>query len=165
MLTCLIGAMGHREAFIGTRAAFLNAQRDAYAAAVIGNHIPDCIADIQRRYFKRYPINLDHDVEPTPESLATVDDTAADIESLSPDEDSMTPEAYSAAVKVFEARQQLIKYRKSVSDGKSFPCLDYLSHFDSSSKSNAEWRICMACTTKVARHPARQRQTTTPWTS
>lgn len=105
----------HREAFGGSRAAFLDAQRDAYAAAVISNDIADCVASIQRRYFKRYPIDLGHDIEPSAEFLAAVDDDAADPEPLYPDEDGMTPEGYDAALKAFEARQELIKFRKGVS--------------------------------------------------
>lgn len=160
MLT--VEAMGHREAFIGTRAAFLDTQREVYAAAVIGNHIADCVADIQRRYFKRYPIDLDHDVEPSAESLIAVDDNAAEPEPISPDADAMTLEEYDTAVKAFEARQKLIKYRKEVSVV-VLSCLDLFSRFQLSSKLNVEWRICTASAKARARRPARRHPVTTPW--
>ncbi|KAF8163969.1 hypothetical protein BJ912DRAFT_838852, partial [Pholiota molesta] len=67
-------------AFSGTRKAFLAAQSALYADAVTANHTADTVADIQRRYFKRYPISLSHTVEPSAESLAQVDDNAPDEE-------------------------------------------------------------------------------------
>jgi len=39
-------------AFQGTRLTFLVDQQPAYAATVAGNYVSDCVADIQRRYFK-----------------------------------------------------------------------------------------------------------------
>ncbi|KJA13088.1 hypothetical protein HYPSUDRAFT_120316, partial [Hypholoma sublateritium FD-334 SS-4] len=67
-------------AFSGQRRAFLDGQQAVYAAAVAESHINDTVADIQRRYFKRFPITLSHTEEPTAEFLATVDDDAPDPE-------------------------------------------------------------------------------------
>ncbi|KAF9472823.1 hypothetical protein BDN70DRAFT_780715, partial [Pholiota conissans] len=65
-------------AFQGSRREFLTAQKELYANAVTDNHVADAVADIQRRYFKRYPITLPHTEEPSTESLANVDDNSAD---------------------------------------------------------------------------------------
>lgn len=69
--------------FSGRRKAFLDAQKETYAAAVAAGHINDTVADIQRRYFKRFPVTLLHSEEPSEEYLAAVDDDAPDPE-LSP---------------------------------------------------------------------------------
>ncbi|KJA12838.1 hypothetical protein HYPSUDRAFT_119402, partial [Hypholoma sublateritium FD-334 SS-4] len=66
--------------FKGLRLKFLNDQQALYASAVDGKHINDAVADIQRRYFKRFPVTLPHSDEPTEEFLASVDDNAPDPE-------------------------------------------------------------------------------------
>ncbi|KJA12733.1 hypothetical protein HYPSUDRAFT_113737, partial [Hypholoma sublateritium FD-334 SS-4] len=66
--------------FRGRRKEFLDSQQDLYAAAVKEKHINDTVADIQRRYFKRFPITLSHTEEPTEEFLAAVDDDGPDAD-------------------------------------------------------------------------------------
>lgn len=70
--------MPNPGSFLGTRHAFILDQQTRYAQAVRENWAADCVADVTRRYFKRYPIRLDHSTEPTPEWLAQVDDNAVE---------------------------------------------------------------------------------------
>lgn len=106
-------------AFQGTRRAFLVEQKPAYAAAVDGAYAADCLADIQRRYFKRFPVDLDHNVEPSPEDLAAVDNNQPDAELQIPDPGVMPGAEYAAAKEAFDARKKLIAFRKEVRDDAS----------------------------------------------
>lgn len=107
-------------AFSGRRKTFLDAQQELYAAAVAANHINDTVADIQRRYFKRFPITLAHTEEPTEEHLAAVDDNAADPELAPPRDEGMEPDAYSRAKRVYEFQCAELKMRKAVRARQSF---------------------------------------------
>lgn len=64
--------------FLGTRHTFLLDQQSRYSQSVRENWAADCVADVTRRYFKRYPIDLDHHTEPSDEWLAQVDDDAVE---------------------------------------------------------------------------------------
>src|ERR1700692_4389419 len=66
--------------FLGTRHTFLLDQQSRYSQSVRENWAGDCVADVTRRYFKRYPIDLDHHTEPSDEWLAQVDDDAVDAD-------------------------------------------------------------------------------------
>lgn len=101
--------------FIGLRKEYLDSQKDVYAAAVKGKHVADTVADIQRRYFKRFPITLSHSVEPSKESLDAVDDDAPDPELKPPELDGLEPAAQARAVRVHELRIAELKMRKDVS--------------------------------------------------
>ena len=46
-------------------------EKEAYSQAVDEGYIAECTAKIQRRFFKRFPIDLPDEVEPTPEELAS----------------------------------------------------------------------------------------------
>ncbi|PPQ76861.1 hypothetical protein CVT26_001499 [Gymnopilus dilepis] len=99
-------------AFKGSRKEFLLAQKPAYAEAVTGGFVADALADIQRRYFKRYPVDLSHETEPTEEHLAAVDDDEADPEPQHPNQEAMSENEYEVAIKAWEERTELIRYRK-----------------------------------------------------
>ncbi|KAF8190124.1 hypothetical protein BJ912DRAFT_850288 [Pholiota molesta] len=99
-------------AFQGTRKDFLTAQMDLYAAAVTGNHVADTVADIQRRYFKRYPTSLEHNVEPSEEWLAQVDDNAPDDDLLPPDEALLDKETFDIAEAAYNEQLKALKFRK-----------------------------------------------------
>ncbi|PPR02781.1 hypothetical protein CVT26_009392 [Gymnopilus dilepis] len=99
-------------AFRGTRKDFLISQKPAYAEAVTGGFVADTLADIQRRYFKRYPVDLLHDEEPTDEHLAAVDDNEADPEPEHPNQEAMGADEYELAVKAWEERTAAIRFRK-----------------------------------------------------
>lgn len=89
-------------------------QKPSYAEAVLGGYAADAVAEIQRKYFKRYPVDLAHTEEPTAEHLAAVDDNAADPEPEKPDKEKMTAERYEAAMKALEERVKTIHFRKAV---------------------------------------------------
>lgn len=104
-------------AFRGSRREFLVGEKANYAAAVNGGFQKDAVALIQRRYLKRYPISLAHDVEPSQEHLDAVDDDAPDPEPEQPDAEKLSSEEYDAAMKVIKERGELLSFRKGVSFG------------------------------------------------
>ncbi|PPR04544.1 hypothetical protein CVT26_002511 [Gymnopilus dilepis] len=99
-------------AFQGKRKEFLLAEKVAYAAAVEGDYAADAIANIQRRYFKRFPVELPPDQEPTQEFLDAVNDDEADQEPDLPQEDELTPEEYAKAMRALEQRAEMIAFRR-----------------------------------------------------
>ncbi|KAF9053244.1 hypothetical protein BJ165DRAFT_1523956 [Panaeolus papilionaceus] len=103
--------MVHPGSFHGIRKAFLYEQRGDYESGVQGGYAADAAAIIVRKYFKRFPASLSHDVDPTPEFLASVDDNEADDEYPEPDQETMSPDEYITAVQEHEVRRKLIVYR------------------------------------------------------
>jgi len=71
------------------------------------------LAIIQRRYFKRFPVDLD-DVEPSAESLKAVNDDDPDPERVAPDRDTLNDEEYAATLEEVEQRRRVFSYRKAV---------------------------------------------------
>ncbi|KAF9471141.1 hypothetical protein BDN70DRAFT_820400, partial [Pholiota conissans] len=98
--------------FKGSRKTFLLAQADLYAEAVVNNNVADTVSDIQRRYFKRYPITLPHDEEPDEAWLAQVDDTAPDADLEPPILDGLNAEDMVAARDAYDGQLKLIQLRK-----------------------------------------------------
>ena len=125
--------------FQGSRKEFLLGERTSYGAAVAGGYAADALALIQRRYFKRYPVELPHTLEPSPEVLAAVDDDAPDDEIPVPDQDQMSEEEYRAAVDRLAERQKLVSCRRAVSRALFTSKASVLSA--NISKSNGGWRI------------------------
>ncbi|PPQ80261.1 hypothetical protein CVT24_006601 [Panaeolus cyanescens] len=105
--------MPSRNAFSGSRAQFMLDAKAKYAADVEGGFVKDAVARIQRRYLKRYPIDLPHEQEPSPEHLAAVDDDAPDNEADPPNAELLEDDEYQAQLAVFEERARLIIYRKA----------------------------------------------------
>ena len=89
--------MSPRAAFSGLRMKFMEEQLEGYATAIIESRENDFVLDVQRRYFKRFPLSLPHDVEPSKESLDTLDDNAPDPEIKEPNQKDMSGEEYKAA--------------------------------------------------------------------
>ena len=89
-------------------------KKSEYKAAVQGGFAADALANIQRQYLKRYPIDLPHDQEPAPEVLAAVDDDLQDPDVEAPDPSTMGEQEYAAALEVLETRRNLLTFRKSV---------------------------------------------------
>ncbi|KAJ3492554.1 hypothetical protein NLJ89_g11211 [Agrocybe chaxingu] len=100
--------------FRGLRKEFLQGEKKAYADAVAGGYAKDAIAIIQRRFFKRFPIDLPVDQEPAPEALVAVDDDEAEPDQVQPNKDELGPEEYAKAVERVKERQKLIVYRKGI---------------------------------------------------
>lgn len=101
-------------AFSGSRKVFLTDEKGRYAEGMDGGFLQDALAVTYRRYFKRYPIDLLHEEEPTAEFLSAVDDQAADPEVLPPDE-SLSLEELAVEIAERAVRGKLIAARKLVS--------------------------------------------------
>jgi len=91
---------------LGEKAAYSEGIKDGFAA--------DALAIIQRRYFKRFPVDLPHDDEPSAEFLEAVDDDEPDAERVEPDKDTLNDEEYAAALEEVEKRRIVFSYRKAV---------------------------------------------------
>lgn len=102
--------------FTGSCSVFLKEQLERYAHAVKDGNINDVVADIQCRYFKRYPITLAHDKEPSQEWLDQVNDNAPDLEIEPPNVDGMSPEDASTALREHADLMKKLKDRKDVSN-------------------------------------------------
>lgn len=103
-------------AFQGSRKEFLLSQKPAYKAGVLGGYAADALSQIQRKYFKRYPIDLPHQEEPSAEWLAAVDDDAPDPEQEAPDASTNDDEGLAAAVEKMVERTLLLSFRQAVSN-------------------------------------------------
>ena len=93
----------------------MRAQSSLYATAVVANTKDECVANIQHRYFKRYPVELEYNVEPTRQFLESVNDDEADPEVVAPDPDLLSPEDFKKATEVFRVCQEQLVFRKKVS--------------------------------------------------
>ena len=110
-------------AFQGSRKDFLLSQKPAYKAGVLGGYAADALSQIQRKYFKRYPIDLPHQEEPSAEWLAAVDDDAPDAEQEEPHASANDDEELAAAVERMAERTLLLGFRQAVSNMTYQRCL------------------------------------------
>ena len=101
--------------FRGTRFAFLVSEKASYKAGVDGGYAADALAKIQSRYFRRYPVELSLDEEPSAEFLKAVDDERPDVDQQVPDPEKLTVDEYKAEVERLRQRADLITVRKAVS--------------------------------------------------
>lgn len=67
-------------AFCGSRLVFLQEHRILYAQALANSTHKQFVTNFTRRYFKRYPITLDHKEEPSAEHINSVNDDVVDEE-------------------------------------------------------------------------------------
>ena len=102
--------------FGASRKAFLMSEKPNYSAGVVGGYAADALAIIQRKYLKRFPIDLVHDEEPSEEWLAGVDDEAPFPEQVAPDIEVLSEGEYADALERLEERKKLLAFRKAVSD-------------------------------------------------
>lgn len=112
--------------FHGLRKDFLAGEKVTYSNAVAGNYEKDTIADIQRRFFKRFPVGLPLNEEPSAEHLASVNDADADPDVEGPDETDLTSEECAIARSKLEERAKLIIFRKGVRASKLLDYVVYL---------------------------------------
>ncbi|KAK7022849.1 SERTA domain-containing protein 3 [Paramarasmius palmivorus] len=99
-------------AFKGSRLKFLMDNLPGYAKALKEGWAADFLADLVRRYFKRYPPGLDHSEEPSREHLEQVNDDEPDPEVLPPvRKDGQSVEEFQAALVEFEKLQKVIDRR------------------------------------------------------
>ncbi|PBK62686.1 hypothetical protein ARMSODRAFT_860064, partial [Armillaria solidipes] len=66
--------------FKGTRLEFVQGEHANYAKAVLEGRATEELADIICQFFKRFPISLPDNEEPSVEDLANVNDKAPDTE-------------------------------------------------------------------------------------
>lgn len=95
--------------FKAVRLAFLLAERENYAKAVADGNVVEVLADIIRRYFKRFPMCLGDDYEPLEEELVKVDDQSPDEETSKPDEDKLSAEEFKVQMLAYEKEQGKLK--------------------------------------------------------
>jgi len=89
-------------------------EKPAYREGVVGGYAADALANIQRRYFRRFPIDLPHDQEPTVEWLAGVNDNAPDKEMQITGTDKLSSIELAEAIEELKAKRRLVEYRKAV---------------------------------------------------
>ena len=135
--------------FAGSRLKFLEGEFPAYTKAVINNREDDFILDLWRRYFKRYPVDLADNVEPTEETLASVNDDEPDEELEPPNKETTMEEEYAEQLLKFNKTKEDFEKKKQVSPNSSYfplskshdwPLLFYLI------ESAFSFIICMAFT-------------------
>ncbi|PBK81488.1 hypothetical protein ARMGADRAFT_1144191 [Armillaria gallica] len=102
-------------AFCGSCREFLIQQIEGYIKAVEEGHAAEYIADMVQHYLKRFPITLTHNVKPSPEHLAHVNDNVPDPEILMPDEDSLTFVEYKKQMNKYQEDCKTLKYRAEFS--------------------------------------------------
>lgn len=102
--------------YTGSRLAFLDGKNEEYTNAVKMKVVDDVVSNIQRQYFKRFPITLPLNEEPSEEWLAQVDDNAPDPEILPPNEnDYATSDEYVQAMLKYDELGRELTLRKDVS--------------------------------------------------
>jgi hypothetical protein len=115
-LTCLnLTQMPNPGGFAGSRLRFLEGELPVYMKAVINNREDNFILDLWRRYFKRYPVDLADNIEPTEEMLASVNDNEPDEELEPPNQETMTEEEYDNQLLKFNQTKEAIEKKKEVS--------------------------------------------------
>ncbi|KDR64898.1 hypothetical protein GALMADRAFT_1350442, partial [Galerina marginata CBS 339.88] len=90
---------------------FLEKQRPNYAVALKNGSKDDFLKDVVRRFFKRFPVELAMDVEPTEDQLNAVDDAKPDQEIPIPNAKEMSPEEFQVALKTYEEHKEIITRR------------------------------------------------------
>lgn len=100
--------------FPGARGKFIKAQTKLYADAVKDNHIADTVADIQRRYFKRFPVTMADNEEPSEEWLSKVNDDTPDEEVLCPNTSTLDQGAAEKAMSEYADLISRTKFKKDV---------------------------------------------------
>ena len=71
--------MPRPEKFEGLRKVFLEGERERYKQAVANGTRDDYLMDVFRRFFKRFPVGLPDDKEPSSEELAKVNDATVEV--------------------------------------------------------------------------------------
>lgn len=128
-------AKNAKLAFPGHRGEFLAGEMVDYANAVEAGTLPDIVASIQRRFFKRFPPTLADNEEPSAEWLAQVNDNTAEPEIVVPNEDSMTPDEFTAAMTEHKELINRIEKKKEVTDTHLFQSLKFTHQSSTSANS------------------------------
>jgi len=100
--------------FQSTRKEFLTGELPAYGKAIADGYTVDAIAMICQQYFKRYPVDIPLNQEPTPEHLAGVDDEAIEPDKPPVDHTLLSLEEFLVEGLRQEEPSALIIYRQAV---------------------------------------------------
>ncbi|SJL12093.1 uncharacterized protein ARMOST_15514 [Armillaria ostoyae] len=101
--------------FQGSQQEFMADQIEGYIKAVGEGRTTEFIADVIHQYLKRYPLRLEHNVEPSAEHLARIDDYVPDLEIVMPNKDKLSFEEYKKAQMQMVEDCRLLKFRSEVS--------------------------------------------------
>lgn len=102
--------------FHGKRKEFLTTKRPEFNASVNNDRVPDVLMQIYQAYFRRFPMTMSEDDEPTDEALAAVDDNAAEPEDNTVALDELSGEAYDIALEKMKDERNALDAKKGVSD-------------------------------------------------
>lgn len=80
--------------FKGTCLEFVQGEHANYVKAVLEGHATEELMNIICHFFKRFPISLPDNEEPSVEDLGNINNEAPDIETHRPDEDKLSPEEF-----------------------------------------------------------------------
>lgn len=109
-------AMPNPGKFHGKQKQFLTDKRPLFDASVENDHVPDVLMQIYRAYFRRFPVDMPEDVEPTDEAIAMVDDSAAEPEIDTSALEELSGEAYEVALEKMKEGRVVLDAKKGVSD-------------------------------------------------
>jgi len=121
--------------FRASRKEFLKGELPAYGRAVEGGYTVDGIAMICCWYFKRYPVDMSLDEEPTAEHLAGVDDDAIEPDDPPMDTQLSLEEFIEERLRC-EEHSALIIYRQAVRSSYAVFDSNWIAYTSFSSKSN-----------------------------
>jgi hypothetical protein len=113
--------------FAGSRLKFLEDEFPAYTKAVTSNREGDFVLDLLRRFFKRYPMELADNIEPTEEMLASVNDEEPDEEPEPPNEETMAEEEYAEMLQKFNERRDEIEKKRQVGSRSTLVSTSHIS--------------------------------------
>ncbi len=102
-------------AFRGKRKEFMIAEQEGYFQGVQEDHAAEVVASIVRHYFKRFPIWLSEDVEPSDEDLACVDGSAPDPEISVLSKDGVEASKYKRLKSLYDKDMKKLTFKKQVS--------------------------------------------------
>jgi hypothetical protein len=100
--------------FTPKRKLFLEGQKAGYADAVHTGQVDSFLLDVYRRYFKRFPPTLAHEIDPSDEALGAVDDNTPSPEIPAPDPERLSKEDYEKAEAEYKNLQKTIDFRMKV---------------------------------------------------
>ncbi|PBK83698.1 hypothetical protein ARMGADRAFT_1089138 [Armillaria gallica] len=151
-------------AFRGSRWDFLIQEMEGYIKAVEEGCAAEFIADVVRHSLKRYPLSLAHNVEPSPDHLAAVDNHMPDPEVVMPDEDELSFVEYEKVQLKFAEDQRNLKFRAE--QIRHWLRYQYVKQNDMSAKDTGAdnpWTILLHCLTGVGLSKPRKPQAFALW--
>ena len=103
-----------QEHYCGLGKEFPLEEKESYSTAIKEDYKKDALMNIQCRYFKQFPINLPHNVEPSNEYLASVNNDMADSEPAEPNKDKLSADEYEKELAKLEEQEKPIIYWQGI---------------------------------------------------